>query len=467
MAGLGRGQRSVMAVVISADSQVVQALEALAAPAHAAAQHSGVVLLDVRGMDDPCGWIASQSFAEVVVLLAEQAPLAPLLDAGAVDFIRLPLPGAELQARVRCRLRRSVEPEAHARFWRALLDALPTPVFVNAPDRVVLSNAANARLFGRHASEVAQLPLGALHPDHPDNPAYTNLDVEVLRSGQPHFMPETFIDTPSGRRFFQIRKAPLRLPDGTPAVLGVAEDMTERRLLERQVVLADRLATMGTLAAGMAHEINNPLAYVSSNLNFALEELAAGVTSETLDEVMRALHEAQHGADRVRRLVQDLKAFSRPDPGEPEPCSLAEVVEQALPLARSELNRHGELQTRLESCPRVIADAGRLGQVVLNLLVNAAQAFPPGRSGNLVQVVVRCSGGEGILEIVDNGVGIAPAVRDHIFEPFFTTKPVGVGTGLGLSISQTLISGMGGRIEVDSEVGRGSTFRVTLPLAPI
>ncbi len=274
---------------------------------------------------------------------------------------------------------------------------------------------------------------------------------------------------------------------GDPArVVGTYTDITDQKKMQAQLLLSDRMASMGTLAAGVAHEINNPLAYVVANLGYVIEELigagvvAAGpgapegdepartLSGELLGETLRAMVEAREGAERVRAIVRDLKTFSRADEPRRGSADVRRVLESAINLARNEIRHRARMVTELGEIPRVNASEHRLGQVFLNLLINAAQAMPEGHAHeNEIRAVTRTdAAGRAVVEIRDTGCGIAPQDLGRIFEPFYTTKPVGVGTGLGLSICHGIVTGLGGDVEVESEPGKGSVFRVILPPAP-
>ncbi|WP_224247644.1 two-component regulator propeller domain-containing protein [Hyalangium gracile] len=248
------------------------------------------------------------------------------------------------------------------------------------------------------------------------------------------------------------------------------------RATQSQLVQAGKMAAVGTLAAGVGHEINNPLSYIVSNLEHACEE-AGGLmrrleegpedVRERLREMEQVLREALMGADRVRRIVRDLKTFSRQDEDTRGPVDLRAVMDSAAKLAAGELRPRAQLLRDYAEVPRVEGNEARLAQVFLNLIINAAQALPEGRpEQNEVRLVTRRVGEDRVAaEVHDTGSGIPPEVVGRIFDPFFTTKPVGVGTGLGLALCHAFITSMGGRIEVESQVGRGTMFRVTLPVA--
>jgi two-component system, NtrC family, sensor kinase len=259
----------------------------------------------------------------------------------------------------------------------------------------------------------------------------------------------------------------------TGALIGivlVARDDRELQKAQAQLQLSDRLATMGTLAAGVAHEINNPLSFVIGNLDFVAEEVdraRATVGVEELAEVSRALVAAKSGADRVRQIVRDLKAFSRVDEDESSRVPLARLLDAAAQMVRHEIRHRATLSKEYGPSPLVDANEARLIQVFLNLIQNAAQAIPAGAAdtNRIVLVTGTTEDGQAFASVADTGGGIAEKDLSRIFDAFFTTKAVGVGTGLGLSISHRIVAGFGGTIDVSSEVGKGTTFRVVLPAA--
>jgi PAS domain S-box-containing protein len=255
--------------------------------------------------------------------------------------------------------------------------------------------------------------------------------------------------------------------DADRAVLSIARDVTERKELQARILFADRMASMGTLAAGVAHEINNPLAYITANLEYIAEELTTTLALvDGLDEMRRAVVEAREGAERVRLIVRDLKTFSRADEDRRVSVDLRRVLESAVNMAHNEIRHRARLVKDLGPVPPVMANEARLGQVFLNLLVNAAHAIPEGNaSQNQIRVACRAEGERAVVEISDTGVGIPPEILDRIFIPFFTTKPVGLGTGLGLAICQSIVSALGGSISVASKVGEGTKVRVELPIS--
>jgi signal transduction histidine kinase/CheY-like chemotaxis protein len=257
--------------------------------------------------------------------------------------------------------------------------------------------------------------------------------------------------------------------DGAASVLVIARDVTERLQLQARMLQADRLVSVGTLAAGVAHEINNPLAYILLNLgqmNRQLGDLVARERSSALDELVRLVEQSREGAERVRDIVRDLKTFSRPDEERRSFIDVRALLDSTIHMASNEIRHRARLVRQYEDVPFVNANESRLAQVFLNLLVNAAQAIPEGdANSNEIRVATRADDcGRVVVEVSDTGEGIPPEVLTRIFDPFFTTKPVGLGTGLGLSVCLGIIHSLGGSISVDSHRGHGSTFRVALPV---
>jgi signal transduction histidine kinase/CheY-like chemotaxis protein len=260
--------------------------------------------------------------------------------------------------------------------------------------------------------------------------------------------------------------APLRGAGGDIlGAIGVSTDITERHRLLAQLTQAERLASVGMLAAGVAHEINNPLAYVVGNLDLLAAGIAQAV-NEPQGGLLELVKDARHGADRVRAIVQDLKSFSRVESRSPKAVDVRAALEATTRLARNEVHHRARLVFDLEPVRPVVAGAGRLEQLFLNLLVNAAQAIPEGAAEkNEIRIKTRDAGDWVQIDLSDTGAGIPRESLSRIFDPFFTTKAPGSGTGLGLSICHAIVTELGGNIEVDSVVGQGTTFRVRLPAA--
>ncbi|HYJ09083.1 MAG TPA: response regulator [Polyangiaceae bacterium] len=257
-------------------------------------------------------------------------------------------------------------------------------------------------------------------------------------------------------------------------VLGavlVLHDVTEQRRRDEQLALTDRLSSLGTLVASVAHEINNPLAYTLGNLSLATSELERikerlppDATREALDKVVCSLRDAEDGAGRVANTVKELRAFGRMEERSQRAIDPRACVDWALRITSNQLLHQARLLTSLRDVPNVNGNELKLSQVIVNLLTNAVQALTGTRQENEVRVSTWTDAdGAAVIDVEDNGPGMSDEVLAAIFEPFFTTKPSGHGTGLGLCICRSIVTSFGGEILVESELGRGSRFRVRLP----
>jgi signal transduction histidine kinase len=292
--------------------------------------------------------------------------------------------------------------------------------------------------------------------------------VEAMRAGAHDFLAKTKL---------------ARLIPVIARELNEASGRAERRRMQEQLLVSDRLASLGTLAAGVAHEINNPLAAVLANVEIVLEDIDAVLaaaeangwsdaaraawTVERLPELVAPLRDIQEAALRVREVSRDLKVFSRGDENRRTAVDIREVLESALRMAHNEIRHRARLVREYADIPPVDANQSRLGQVFLNLLVNAAQALPDGDADHHeIRIVTRrVPPDRVVVEVHDTGHGIPASILPRVFDPFFTTKPIGVGTGLGLGICYRIVKELGGEIDVESREGHGTTFRVSLPVS--
>ncbi|MGE6762793.1 ATP-binding protein [Corallococcus interemptor] len=255
-----------------------------------------------------------------------------------------------------------------------------------------------------------------------------------------------------------------------------AEALAQRRTHElmaarERLVQSEKLAMAGQLAAGVGHEINNPLSYVSGNLQFAVEQLTPLTRNpglpglqDALGEALDALREAREGAERIRVIVRDLQTFARADELRLGPVDVHAALEFGLSMAMTHLRSRAQVERHFGQVPPALAHEARLGQVFLHLLINAAHAIPVGAfDRHRVTVTTRREGAWVLVEVSDTGLGMTPEVLQRAFEPFFTTRPVGEGSGLGLSICLGLVRSMHGELTATSIPGLGSTFQVRLP----
>ncbi len=247
----------------------------------------------------------------------------------------------------------------------------------------------------------------------------------------------------------------------------VFRDMSRYRDMQAKLMTTDRMTALGTLASGVAHEMNNPLAYVKSNVRYVvrvLEKRLQGEGSEQDDDALReALLDSLEGIGRMETIVAGMRSFTNVDDNV-ETVEAGKCLDDALMICGGSLRRHADIEVRQEgqlSCLQ--ANAPRLTQVFVNLLLNAATAVEQTGARGMVEVVTRKVGDEQVVEIHDDGVGIEEELRERIYDPFFTTREAGEGTGLGLYISRCIVEELGGRLTFEGRSEGGTTFRVILP----
>ena len=317
-------------------------------------------------------------------------------------------------------------------------------------------------LKGRRLVEVLESPIGEQLTE--------NLK-KLFATGQRETL-EYVLDVPEGRRWFTADPVLRPASPGYPPTMAfLVRDVTEQKKMQARLLQAERLASLGTLAAGVGHEINNPLGYLMLNLESISSLLrSCGERSplpqqRDLERLREAVRMAREGAESVRKIVQDLRMFSREENMGGTAVDLRAVLDFSIMMALRTPPPGLKIVTEYADARSVTAPEGRLVQIFVNLLTNAAQAMPPDRcDGNEIRIVVR-SGGEGsvVVEVHDNGTGMPAHLLARAFDPFFTTKAPGVGSGLGLSICHHIVTALNGEISVESGEGVGTTVRVTLP----
>jgi signal transduction histidine kinase len=328
----------------------------------------------------------------------------------------------------------------------------------------------------------------AMREDGSPYPGEEHPPMMALRTGKTQVDVVMAVHKPDGEvTWLSVNAEPLRDESGrVHAVLSTFVNITQRRQaeaersrLQAQLAHSARLVAMGTLVAGVAHEINNPLSALTSNAGTALEDVrefqeilrgTSDLNRERLtsrsNDVLEMLVDITTSAERIARIVKDLAILGRPDQSRTRvrPAGVVRGAVQWLPAA---VTGRTSIRMQIEDVPDVMASANQIEQVLINLVTNAALSFPDGRPGEVVVRLVPGAPGKVRMEVEDNGPGIAPELLERIFEPFFTTRPLGKGTGLGLSICNAIVGAHDGAISVRSVLGEGSTFRVELPVAPV
>jgi PAS domain S-box-containing protein len=374
---------------------------------------------------------------------------------------------------VTARLRAEAALLEQRRFLRQVIDLNPNLIFVKDADgRFTLANQALADLYGASVDELIGKRDEDFNPNSAEVERFRRDDREVMATGRPRFIPEEpNTDALTGAtRWFQVIKVPL--PDAAgrvTQVLGVATDITQRRALEGQLRQAQKLEAVGRLAGGIAHDFNNLLTAIQG---FSALLLQDGSLS---GQQHRDVREIADAAARAAALTQQLLAFGRKQVLSPTVLDPNDVVSHMGAMLRRLIAEHIELRTELgPDVGAIRADRGQLEQVIVNLVVNARDAMP--RGGTLTIATRNATIGDAsaaqtglrpgryvLLTVSDTGVGMDAATRARVFEPFFTTKRVGEGSGLGLATVYGIVEQSGGTIAVESEPGRGSTFRIHLP----
>lgn len=371
-----------------------------------------------------------------------------------------------------------VRAEAAARRLQSLFAALVEGVVVQRQDGAITEvNEAAERILGLTSDQLrGRSSLDprwrAVREDGSPFPGDQHPAMQALRTGQPVMGTVMGVHKPDGTlSWITIHAVPRFDADGNVVEsVTTFHDVTAIRSAAARALAQERLASIGTLAAGIGHEINNPLVYVLGNLEMAIEDLddlAGASSSGRLRELQDVLRDAREGAERIGRIVRGLRALVREEVML-QGVNVAQTLQTSLSMAAHELRHRATVTQEGLDGLVVMADESRLTQVFVNLLVNAAQAFraaDPAR--NRIRVSMRRLPHERVeIAVQDNGPGIPPHVLARIFDPFFTTKPVGQGTGLGLTVCRTLLASLQGEITVDSDEERGTVFYLTLPLAP-
>lgn len=362
---------------------------------------------------------------------------------------------------------RSREVDEQRRFTGLIIDSLPVGLYVIDRDyRIQIWNRKRETgTQGLRRDEVVGRPVFEVLTRQPAGQLRADFD-RIFRTGEVQQME---IETGAGadRRFFRITKIPMRLDgDLISHIITVGEDVTESHKIQQQILQSEKLAAIGQLAAGVMHEINNPLATIGA----CVAAIEGRLGAEAEPQVREYLHVIEREVERCTRIVDGLLDFSRPRPSGRHKAltDLNEIVEETLFLLKhhQRFKRLEVVRALARDLPGVRADREQIIQVLMALMLNALDAMEHGGSLTLRTRRNPDREDEVIAEVQDTGAGMAHAELTKIFEPFYTTKPPGRGTGLGLSICYGIMQDHGGRIEASSEPGRGSVFRIVMPVPP-
>jgi two-component system, cell cycle sensor histidine kinase and response regulator CckA len=460
-----------------------------------------LVLMDIHLEGDVDGITTAQTLRDdydiPVIFLsayADDGTVSRAKRAAPLGYLLKPFRKSELKSAVEVGLfkhqieRRLRERERwFATTLRAIGDAV---IAVDVDRRISFLNRAAEALLGRSAASTEGQPFDAvvrLVNEKTREPVLDPTRLAMDRGGVVTLPPHTALIC--GDREVSVEDSAAPIVDERGHRIGaviVLRDVSVERKAQEQFALADRLASLGAVAAGVAHEINNPLTYIVGNVGFLGEELAslrelmsadvppafAAKLSRSVAQLEQLASEIEEGATRVARIVADLGCFGQ-QPTEIKSGNVRQALDWALRVSRTAITEHSTIRLALEPTPEVRGDEGRLGQVFLNLLLNAAHAMQQGDPAThelCVATHVEPAPAEGgpplvIVTVRDTGTGMTEDVLERIFDPFFTTKPIGMGTGLGLSVCHGIVQELGGSIGVTSVLGEGSVFEVRLPVA--
>jgi two-component system NtrC family sensor kinase len=338
------------------------------------------------------------------------------------------------------------------RSWEATVDAVTFALCIVAGGRIVRANRAFADLLGRQIPAVIGRPWLELVP-----PGWA----EGLSRALGSTAPGEVIELPAGERSFLLTAFPINQTSVArrPATVLLFEDQTERRRLQSQLIQSEKMSAIGQLIAGVAHDLNNPLASVVGFADFLAE------SEDVPSRLREPLRVIQEEAERAASIVRNLLSFARQQEHKRRPTALRPLLTSTLSLLRNQLmTDHVEVQLQLEpDLPEIDVDPNQIQQVFVNLIHNASQAIATTTRPGTIVIRARVQNDRVSIDVSDNGPGVPPPLMARIFEPFFTTKPEGHGTGLGLSISHGIVKEHGGRIILSSNPGGGATFTVELP----
>jgi PAS domain S-box-containing protein len=459
-----------------------------------------LILMDIKLKGETDGIAAAseirRSFGIPDVYLtshSDDATLARAAETHPYGYVVKPFNDRDLRTAIEIALQKhefEEQLQARERWFATTLDSIGDAVLATDSDGIItfmnpvatrVTGWARCDAVGKEVDEVIRLTDPEGRPI--ENPVHL-----ALRDGQTvQLPPKTSMTLRTGVKLVVDDSASPIIDDDGRVVGGVVvfRDVTERAKLEHRLAQSERLACIGTMAAGTGHEINNPLSYVIANVGFSLRGLKEVMGSlrelnvveddkgrlETallrLQELVDALRDADDGAERVRRIVRDLKKFTRVDEQSAEIVDLPEVLEASVRMTAHTLRHHARLRKQYGTTPLVEANEGQLTQVFMNLLLNASEAIGEGDAEHH-EIRVRTytdASGHAVVEIHDTGPGIPSHVLPRIFDPFFSTKPAGSGMGLGLAICHSIIDSCGGEIAAESSASEGTTFRVVLPAA--
>jgi PAS domain S-box-containing protein len=458
------------------------------AMSHAAARCPDLVLMDIRikGVRDgiETAELLRKQFGVPVIYLTAHADDATIDRAKRTTpygYLMKPVKAAELRSAIEVTVHRhemEKQLRERERWFATTLRSIDAAVItVDVEGNLAFANPAAEAAIGVALDAAIGRPAGELV--RLGDPAQPSPVAGVLAERKSVALHDARLVAAAGERTVSGTVSPVVDGDQLLGAVMVFRDVTDQKRMQQQLEIADRLASLGTLTSGVAHQINNPLAVVLANASYlraefddigvALRSAAPpdGELAMRIHELSEVHAEISAAALRIGKIVSDLKSFSRPAAETSGAADVSAAISWAVRTTEHEFRHRARLICEVAALPPAVADETRLGQLFVNLLMNAAQAIPPGQaSANEVAIRATADGDRIIIEVRDSGPGIARENLGRIFEPFYTTKAIGEGTGLGLSVCHGIVKSVGGELGVESELGKGSTFRVVLRAAP-
>ena len=402
----------------------------------------------------------------VVTARTEAGALEQVMASGASDYLAKPFTAPALYARLAVsearvmdrRSRQQAESQVHT-----IVEGIPDAVvFWDTHGTVRRVNDSFTRMTGMSSEDCVGRSKGKLYLDQSEWEA----DQRRFQGENTGLYERSYVRA-DGSSFLAESSTGLVTAQGRQlGWVTIFRDISQRVEMTERLRMTDRLAQIGLLSAGVAHEINNPLTFVLINLNVLSQELGdldPTQTDAVIQDLLTVVADAEEGCMRVSEIIKALRTFARGDDHRPEKVMLSELVSNALVVLNSTLRRRAEVVTRFDPSPTVLAPPGDLAQVIINLIKNAEETIPADARGT-IDVHVGTLNGQALLEVRDEGPGIPNNVKVRMFDAFYSTK-AGRSTGLGLATAQSIVTRLGGVITCESRMGHGTTFRVVLPPA--
>ena len=412
--------------------------------------------------------LVRETDSDIIILVVtgrtEDGALEQVIASGASDYLAKPFTAPALYARMAVSEARMMERRSRQKAEQqvdTIVEGMPDAVvFWDTEGKIRRVNDSFMRMTGLQKKDCIGKSKGVIYL----NPKEWKEDRSRFKDQDSGLYERTYRRTDGNSFLAESSTGPVTSPRGHLGWVTIFRDISRRVEMSERLRMTDRLAQIGLLSSGVAHEINNPLTFVLINLNVLSQELAdldPAQKDPVLQDLLTVVADAEEGCLRVSEIIKALRTFARGDDHRPEKVIISELVSNALVVLNASLRRRAQVVTHFEPSPTVLAPPGDLAQVIINLIKNAEETIPRDSKGT-INVHVGTLNGQALLEVRDQGPGIPNNVKVRMFDAFYSTK-VGRSTGLGLATSQSIVTRLGGVITCESHMGLGSTFRVLLP----